>query len=149
MDVSSKHELFFAVTEPGNVVVIQNIIPAGFGQENVEARYELLGRGTYSSTQTRIENAIFGVDQKTPRILFEARNALRIARSAAAEKYSAPILSRADQQLQQAEVSYQHNQGTGAIQTAARNAIETAGEARVMAVKKEAEEEASATRAAP
>lgn len=141
-------EPYFAVTQPGNVVVIENIIPAGFAQENVEARYELLGRGTYSSTQTRIENAIFGVDQKTPRILFEARNALRIARSAAAEKYSAPILSRADQQLQQAEVSYQHKQGKGAIETAARNAIETAEEARVMAVKKKAEEEASAAAAA-
>src|SRR5262249_49343501 len=127
---------------------MENMIPAGFGQENVEARYELLARGTYSSTQTRIENAIFGVDQKTPRILFEARNAVRIARSAAADKYAAPSLSRADQQLQQAEVAYQHKQGKGPIETAARNAVVTAEEARVMAVKKKAEEEAAAAGAA-
>jgi outer membrane protein OmpA-like peptidoglycan-associated protein len=141
-------EPYFAVTQPGNVVVMENMIPAGFGQENVEARYELLARGTYSSTQTRIENAIFGVDQKTPRILFEARNALRIARSAAADKYAAPSLSRADQQLQQAEVAYQHKQGKSTVETAARNAIVTAEEARVMAVKKKAEEEAAAASAA-
>jgi outer membrane protein OmpA-like peptidoglycan-associated protein len=141
-------EPYFAVTQPGNVVVMENMIPAGFGQENVEARYELLARGTYSSTQTHIENAIFGVDQKTPRILFEARNAVRIARSAAADKYAAPSLSRADQQLQQAEVAYQHKQGKSTIETAARNAVVTAEEARVMAVKKKAEEEAAAASAA-
>jgi outer membrane protein OmpA-like peptidoglycan-associated protein len=141
-------EPYFAVTQPGNVVVMENMIPAGFSQENVEARYELLARGTYSSTQTRIENAIFGVDQKTPRIVFEARNALRIARSAAADKYAAPSLARADQQLQQAEVAYQHKAGKSAIETAARNAVITAEEARVMAVKKKAEEEAAAAAAA-
>src|SRR5215813_6822100 len=141
-------EPYFAVTQPGNVVVIENNLPAGLSQENVEARYELLARGTYSSTQTRIENAIFGVDQKTPRILFEARNAVRIARNAAAEKYAAQILSRADQQLQQAEVAYQRKQGKSAIETDARNAIQTAEVARVMAVKKKAEEDASAAAAA-
>jgi outer membrane protein OmpA-like peptidoglycan-associated protein len=141
-------EPYFAVTQPGNVVVMENTLPPGLGRENVEARYELLARGTYSSTQTRIENAIFGVDQRTPRSLFEARNALRIARNAAADKYAAPILSRADQQLQQAEVAFQHKRGRGAIETAARNAVETAEEARVMSVKKKAEEEASAAGAA-
>jgi outer membrane protein OmpA-like peptidoglycan-associated protein len=141
-------EPYFAVTQPGNVVVMENTIPAGLGQENVEARYELLARGTYSSTQTRIENAIFGVDQKTPRILFEARNALRIAHNANADKYAGPSLSRADQQLQQAEVAYQHKQGKSAIETASRNAVNTAEEARVMAVKKKAEEEAAAAGAA-
>jgi outer membrane protein OmpA-like peptidoglycan-associated protein len=141
-------EPYFAVTQPGNVVVMENTLPAGLSQENVEARYELLARGTYSSTQTRIENAIFGVDQKTPRILFEARNALRIAHNANADKYAAPSLSRADQQLQQAEVAYQHKQGKSAIETASRNAVITAEEARVMAVKKKAEEEASAAAAA-
>lgn len=141
-------EPYFAVSQPGNVVVMENTLPPGLSQENVEARYELLARGTYSSTQTRIENAIFGVDQKTPRILFEARNALRIARSAAADKYDAPDLSRADQQLQQAEVAYQRKQGKSAIETDARNAIQTAEVARVMAVKKKAEEDASAAAAA-
>src|SRR5215475_11534440 len=104
-------EPYFAVTQPGNVVVMENTLPAGLSQENVEARYELLAKGTYSSTQTRIENAIFGVDQKTPRILFEARNALRIAHNAAAERYASSSMAKADEQLKQAEAAYVQKKG--------------------------------------
>src|SRR6478752_10396728 len=39
-------EPYFAVNQPGNMVVLENMIPAGSRQENIEARYELLGRGT-------------------------------------------------------------------------------------------------------
>src|SRR6478752_1165073 len=39
-------EPYFAVNQPGNMVVLENIAPAGSRQENIEARYELLGRGT-------------------------------------------------------------------------------------------------------
>jgi hypothetical protein len=76
-------EPYFAVTQPGDTVVLEN---ADTGGESIDARYELLGRGVYSSSNTKIENAIFGVDRKTPLQLFEARNALRIARNASAEK---------------------------------------------------------------
>ncbi len=141
-------EPYFAVNQPGNVVVMENVVPAGIRQENIEAKYELLARGTYSATQTRIENAIFGIDKKTPRALFEARNAVRIARNASAEKYAAAILSKAGQQLQQAEAAYAHKQSKSAVETAAREAVGTAEEARVMAVKKRAEEEAAAAGAA-
>ena len=36
------------------------------GGENIDARYELVTRGTYSSTNTHIQDAIFGIDPKTP-----------------------------------------------------------------------------------
>src|SRR5215472_14786927 len=141
-------EPYFAVTQPSNLVVLENTIPAGFRQENIDATYELLARGTYASTQTKIENAIFGIDKKTPRPLFQARNAVRIARNASADKYAAPILSKAEQQLQEAEAAYSQKQNKSAIETSAREAVETAEEARVMAVKKKAEEDAAASAAA-
>jgi outer membrane protein OmpA-like peptidoglycan-associated protein len=141
-------EPYFAVTQPGNVVVLENVIPPGVRQEDIDARYELLGRGTYSSTQTRIENAIFGIDQKTPRILFEARNAVRIAHNAAAERYASSSMAKADEQLKQAEAAYVQKRGKSAIETAARDAVGTAEVARVMAVKKKAEDEAAAAAAA-
>jgi outer membrane protein OmpA-like peptidoglycan-associated protein len=141
-------EPYFAVNQPGNVVVLENSIPAGFRQENIDAKYELLARGTYSSTQTRIENAIFGIDRKTPRALFEARNAVRIAHNAAADKYAPTISAKADQQLSAAEAAYAQKKGKSAIETAARETVETAEEARVMAVKKKAEEDAAAAAAA-
>lgn len=141
-------EPYFAVNQPGNVVVMENAIPAGSRQEDIDARYELLARGTYSSTQTHIENAIFGIDQKTPRVLFEARNAARIAHNAAADRYAPSIMAKADQQLSSAEKAYAQKQGKSAIETSAREAVETAEEARVMAVKKKAEEDAAAAAAA-
>jgi outer membrane protein OmpA-like peptidoglycan-associated protein len=141
-------EPYFAVNQPGNMVVMENTIPAGLRQENIDAKYELLARGTYSSTQTHIENAIFGIDSKTPRALFEARNAVRIARNAAAEKYAPAILAKAQDQLQRAEAAYAQKQGRSAVETASREAVGTAEEARVMAVKKKAEDEAAAAAAA-
>ena len=141
-------EPYFAVSQPGNTVVMENNIPAGFRQENIDAKYELLARGTYSSTQTHIENAIFGIDPKTPRALFEARNAVRIAHNAAADKYASSIMAKADQQLTSAEKSYAQKQGRSSVDTAAREAVETAEEARVMAVKKKAEDDAAAAAAA-
>jgi outer membrane protein OmpA-like peptidoglycan-associated protein len=139
-------EPYFAVQQPGNVVVLENVIPADALSkvENIDARYELLGRGVYSSSNTKIENAIFGIDRKTPLELFEARNAVRIARIALADKYAASIMSKADQQLKGAEDVYRSGRDKKSVDAAAREVVETAEEARVMAVKQKAEEDAQA-----
>ena len=143
-------EPYFAVEQPGNVVVLENVIPADTLSkvENIDARYELLGRGIYSSSNTKIENAIFGIDRKTPLELFEARNAVRIARIALADKYAPSIMSKADQQLKGAEDVYRSGRDKKSVDAAAREVVETAEEARVMAVKQKAEEDAQASVAA-
>jgi outer membrane protein OmpA-like peptidoglycan-associated protein len=141
-------EPYFAVTQPGNVVVLENVIPADTKVENIDARYELLGRGIYSSSNTKIEGAIFGIDRKTPLELFEARNAVRIARIALADKYAASIMNKADQQLKGAEDVYRSGRDKKSVDAAAREVVETAEEARVMAVKQKAEEDANAAVAA-
>ncbi|HEY4819001.1 MAG TPA: OmpA family protein [Candidatus Acidoferrum sp.] len=143
-------EPYFAVTQPGNVVVLENVIPADTLSkvENIDARYELLGRGVYSSSNTKIENAIFGIDRKTPLELFEARNAVRIARIALADKYAGSIMSKAEQQLKGAEDVYRSGRDKKSVDAAAREVVETAEEARVMAVKQKAEEDAQASVAA-
>ena len=137
-------EPYFAVTQPGNAVVLEAlpVISGSSRVENVEATYELLGRGVYSSSNTKIDNAIFGIDPHTPRELFEARNALRIARNATAGKYAAATLAKAEQQLVTAEDAYRSKRDKKTVESAARDAVETAEEARVMAVKQKAEEEA-------
>src|SRR5258708_32991156 len=78
-------EPYFAVTQPGDTVVTENSLDAANGGETNEARYELMAREGYASSKTQIEYAIFGIDRKTPVELFEARNAVRIARYAGAE----------------------------------------------------------------
>jgi outer membrane protein OmpA-like peptidoglycan-associated protein len=80
--------------------------------------------------------------------LFEARNAVRIARIAAADKYAASIVSKAGQQLMHAEEIYRQKQNKAAVEAAAKEATETAEEARLMAVKQKAEDEAQAAAAA-
>jgi len=143
-------EPYFAVTQPGDTVVLENVFgPATAGKiENIDASYELLGRGIYSSSNTKIENAIFGIDRKTPLELFEARNAVRIAHIALADKYAAATLAKAEQQLRNAEEVYAHKSDKKSVEAAAREVVGTAEEARVMAVKQKAEEDAQAKIAA-
>ncbi len=69
-------EPYFAVTQPSSLVVLENDALPGTGREQqIEFSYELLGRDAYSSSNQRIDNAIFGIDPNTPLELFEARNA--------------------------------------------------------------------------
>lgn len=132
-------EPYFAVTQPSSLVVLENDALPGTGREQqIEFSYELLGRDAYSSSNQRIDNAIFGIDPNTPLELFEARNAVRIARAANADKYAAPVLAKAEQSLQQAEAAYRqkHNNKAG-IESFARDAAQNAEDARVMALKKQ------------
>lgn len=139
-------EPYFAVSQPGDEVVAQNAEYAG--GENINATYSLLGRGVYSSSNTKIENVIFGIDRKTPTELFEARNAVRIANNANAAKYAPAAIAKANQQLQDAETSYRQKHDKKMVISQARDAVQTAEEARVMSVKQKAEEDAQAQAAA-
>ena len=139
-------EPYFAVSQPGDEVVLENAEDAG--GENISAKYELLARGVYSSSNTKIENVIFGIDRKTPTELFQARNAVRIANNAGAGKYAASVIAKASQQLQAAEESYRQKRDTKTVVSEARDAVQTAEEARVISVKQKAEEDAQAQAAA-
>src|SRR6266571_984173 len=143
-------EPYFAVTQPGNTVVLENVFgPATLGKvENIDANYELLGRGIYSSSNTKIENAIFGIDRKTPLEVFEARNAVRIAHIALADKYAPSMVAKAEQQLRGMEEAYAQHRDRKSVEAAAREVVGSAEEARVMAVKQKAEEDANSKAAA-
>ncbi len=136
----------FAVSQPGDEVVLENA--EGAGGETITATYSLLARGVYSSSNTKIDNAIFGIDRKTPNELFEARNAVRIANNANAGKYAADVMAKANQQLQAAEDSYRQKRDSKIVISLARDAVQTAEEARVISVKQKAEEDAQAQAAA-
>jgi len=141
-------EPYYAVTQPGDKVVLENSIPSGAGAENIDATYELLGPGAYSSSNTKIDNAIFGIDRSTPLELFEARNAVRVAHNANADKYASAAFLKAQQQLQAAEETYRQHRDRKVIDSASRDAVETAEESRVMSVKAKAQEDAQSRIAA-
>lgn len=129
----------FAVAEPSELVVAQNVIRSDTkgGTEPVNVQYQLISRGTYDSQVQPIQANVYDISKKTPLNLLEARNAVRIAKDAGAGQYAAAELQKAQDLLNQAEDYYRRKQGNGPIGTVAREAAQTAEEARVMAVKNE------------
>ncbi len=61
-------EPYYAVTQPGDEVVLENAVPEKMLNrvENISTSYNLISKGSYSQSNTPIENAIFGVDRKAP-----------------------------------------------------------------------------------
>ena len=143
-------EPYFAVTQPSHLVVMDNALKPNSNarEEEIDFSYQLLAPGAYSSSNQRIKDAIFGIDPRTPLELFEARNAVRIARTAKAEQYSSSVLEKAEQSLAQAEAAYRQHQDRSAVATFAREAAQTAEDARVMSLKKQEKERLEAEAAA-
>jgi outer membrane protein OmpA-like peptidoglycan-associated protein len=135
-------EPYYAVTQPGDEVVLENAVPTALTSENIDTKYALISRGSYASANTKIDNAIFGVDRKAPVELFEARNAVRIARNALADTYATSTMTKAEDLLKQADAAYVAKKDRKGLIALSRNAVETAEEARVIAVQKKAEEDA-------
>jgi outer membrane protein OmpA-like peptidoglycan-associated protein len=80
------------------------------------------------------------MDSRTPLELYEARNAVRIAKWTGAEHYASDSLNKAKVSLQSAE-DYQARRGNKKSEiTAAREAVQTAEDARIISVKKIDEE---------
>src|ERR1700738_1663720 len=77
-------EPYFGVTQPSDVVVMENIIRDDtVGKfEYVDAKFDLLQRGqyVYNVAPSRVHPVV--LNSKTPLELFEARNAIEIARYA-------------------------------------------------------------------
>jgi outer membrane protein OmpA-like peptidoglycan-associated protein len=135
-------EPYFAVTQPSDLVVAQNIIRSDTKgrEEAIDVKYELLPRGLYAAQVEPLRDVVYGIDSKAPLDLFEARNAVRIARAAKADQYAASTFAKAEQDLKQAEDYYRRKQGRTPIGTVAREASQTAEEARVMSLKRQEEE---------
>jgi len=136
-------EPYFAVTQPSDLVVVENVIRADTKgrEEAINVKYELLPRGLYAAQVEPLRDVVYGIDSKAPLDLFEARNAVRIARAAKAEQYASSSFAKAEQDLKQAEDYYRRKQGRTPIGTVARAAAQTAEEARVMSLKRQEEEQ--------
>src|SRR5579862_8817776 len=78
-------EPYFSVTQPSDVVVLQNVIindKTNGVLEKVNAHYLLLPRGTYAMTEGSKSNPNpITRDEKSPLELYQANNAIRIAKN--------------------------------------------------------------------
>ncbi len=134
-------EPYFAATQPSNVVVMENFIrPGTKGKfEQVDAKYELLERGQYTVNVPPAQLKPIKLDKKTPLELYEAQNALRIARWTGADKDAADTFKKAQDLLTQAEHLRFDNKSYRSIAQAARGAVQTAEDARLIAIKRQDE----------
>jgi outer membrane protein OmpA-like peptidoglycan-associated protein len=131
-------EPYFAVTQPSDVVVMENEIRSDTKGtvEQVAAKYELLQRGLYESDINPADMQPMKGGSKTPLELYEARNAVRIARWTGAEQYAPDTFKKAQASLQNAE-SLQTGSGDKKAEiSVAREAVQTSEDARVITVKK-------------
>ncbi len=138
-------EPYFSVSNPSDVVVLQNVIindqTTGV-LEKVNAHYTLLPRGLYAQTDGSKSVAVpITRNEKSPLEFFEAQNAMRIARAAGAEKYAADIMHEADQDLRNASDIDSNKHGDRKMEiTFARQAVQRAEDARISTLRKQADE---------
>ena len=135
-------EPYFAVTQPSDVVVMENFVRQDTTGtiEQVDAKYELLQRGQYTLNVNPAEIKPLRLDAKVPLELYEARNAVQIARWTGAERYAPETFQKAVQGLENAEGYLTGKAGRKPIGTVAREAVQMAEDARIITVKKIDEE---------
>jgi outer membrane protein OmpA-like peptidoglycan-associated protein len=134
-------EPYFAVTRPSDVVVMENVVrdDTKGKVETIQAKYELLNRGTYLMNQ----NANFKVkplEPGAPLDLAEARNAVELARLAGADRYAADSFAKARRLLTDAEVAREKRKRGNEVMMPARQAVQTAEDARLIALQRQEEE---------
>ncbi|MBL0156192.1 MAG: OmpA family protein [Bryobacterales bacterium] len=138
-------EPYFAVTQPSDLIVMENVMRSDTkGKiEEIDAKYELLKRGQYE----RLSNPLaLKLDQKLPLELYEARNAVQIARSMGADRYATETFQKAEKSLAAAEAYQSRNAGRKPVTMTAREAVQTAEDSRAIAVKRQEEEALMAER---
>ena len=136
-------EPYYSVTRPSDLIVMENVVRADTkGKiEEVNANYELLRRGQYE----RLSNPLsLKLDGKVPLELYEARNAVQIARAIGADRFATETFQKAEKSLAQAEEYQARNAGRKPIAMMSREAVQMAEDSRAIAVKRQ-EDDAIAT----
>jgi outer membrane protein OmpA-like peptidoglycan-associated protein len=130
-------EPYYAVRRPSNVVVLENVVredTVGTTQA-VNAQYELLERGGYIPTGYKFDPVV--LNAKLPLEFFEARNALRIAQSAGAERYASSSYEHAVQLMNQADgYATRKDIDKKSLIGTSREAVQTAEDAREISAKR-------------
>ncbi len=132
-------EPYFAVSMPSNLVVMENALRKDtVGRvEEMDAMYELLQRGEYDPLANPLA---LKSDPKVPLQLYEARNAVQIARTAGAERLSADTFTKAENSLNEAEAYQSRKEDSKQVIRASRVAVQTAEDSRAISVKRQEEE---------
>ena len=142
-------EPYFSVPYPSDVVVLESAVrPDTVGSvQEVEAKYELLPRGQYTMNIKPQELASAGM-KTSPGVsmteyeavleLYQARNAVQIAKADGASEAAPDTFNKAQDALNQAESLYAARKDFNGVINTARQAVQAASDARVIAMRKKA-----------
>jgi outer membrane protein OmpA-like peptidoglycan-associated protein len=138
-------EPYAAVRQPSDVVVLENVVrPETIGRiEPIVAKAELLPRGHYLLDKQKSQ-ALLNPD--APKVsmseyeqlsqIYQAENALNLARMVNADTLAPDTFMKAQQLLDDAKQKKLSKAGTSFVVQSAREAAQTADDARVIAVKR-------------
>jgi len=143
-------EPYFAVSKPSPVVVMENVLrPDTIGTaEQVSAKYELLPRASNYTVSlappgdARTAKPVL-VSQREYEVqvaLYQARNAIQIAKAEHVDAYAADTLGKAERLAQEAEQTPDRKASSDRIIMLARQAAQTAEDARNIAAQRRAAE---------
>jgi outer membrane protein OmpA-like peptidoglycan-associated protein len=135
-------EPYFAVTQPSDVVVMENALREGTDGriDTIDAKYELLKRGSYVMNQDYAQLKVKAPEPGTQSDLAQARNAVALARVAGADEYAQDTFGKAEMLLREAELAREQRKSGNSVQQPARQAVQTAEDARIIALQRRDEE---------
>lgn len=129
-------EPYFAVELPSEVVVLENDTKKNTkGKIYPDNSFKLMKRSQYAKEGNPL--ALTPDLKSTPLDIYEARNAVEIAKSRGAEKYAPEVFAKATSSLQMAENSLASKADKKVIITNARSTIQFAEDARLLATQRE------------
>ncbi len=134
-------EPYFSVSRPSDVVVMENVITdrTTGTMEDIDAKYELLRRGQYSTNVSADNVTAATSDLTVPLQLREARLAVAIAKAQGADTYAADTMQKAADDMINAE-GFRHSKDLKQLETSAREATQMAEDARRITLQKEEDE---------
>jgi outer membrane protein OmpA-like peptidoglycan-associated protein len=140
-------EPYFGVKVPSELVVLENQM-----RKNTKARlfpvaaYSLMERGRYQKLGNPLA---LSLDLKNvPLEMYQARNAVDIAKSSGAEKYAPEIFSKAEASLKMAETALARKANKRDIISTARQTVQFCEDARALSVQRQEEERLAGERQA-
>ncbi|HKE28066.1 MAG TPA: OmpA family protein [Bryobacteraceae bacterium] len=146
-------EPYAAVRLPSDVVVMENVVrPDTMATtQPINVKYELMPRGAYTYNVPAQLQSTSGPRLSMDRYeslveVYQAQNAVQIAESQGAAKYAPEIFSRAEQQLRNAQQLNNRRADRNTVVTAARQAAETAEDARTVAMQRQRDQELAKAR---
>ncbi len=149
-------EPYSAVRLPSDVVVLENEVrPETIGGiEPIQARFELLPRGEYTyNVPSDMQNGVaqgerLPMDRYEALLeLYQAQNAVQIARAQGADRYAPDVFNKAEALYRTAQDYQLRRADRATVVTAARQAAQTAEDARAISEKRQQGEQLSQAQA--